>query len=119
MTRFQRASQIWPMLVWAAQGRKIYIYREVAEVLGMPRAWRQIGKFLHPIMLYCRENDLPPLTVLVVNKATSIPGVGLTTAGELTLERVKMEQERVFGHDWSRSAPPTPEEFARTESNSV
>lgn len=113
MTQSQRASQIWPLLVCAARDRKIYTYKEVAEALGMPRAWRSIGGFLHPIMLLCRENEVPPLTVLVVNRTTGLPGVGLTTAGELTSERVKTEQEKVFAHDWSWITPPTPKEFER------
>lgn len=119
MKRHQRASQIWPLLIRAAGNRRIYTYKEVAEALGMPGAWRSIGGFLGPIMHYCQQDKVPPLTVLVVNQATGRPGVGLTTAGELNPERVKTEQERVFAHDWSRIIPPTPEEFERAESIST
>ena len=53
--------------------------------------------------------------MLVVTQKTRIPGVGLTTAGELTSEVVETEQKRVFVHDWSSITPPTPEDFGRAE----
>ncbi len=57
-------------------------------------------------MYYCDQNGLPPLTVIVVNQETGLPGVGLITAEDLNASR-----EEVFGFDWYGLFPPTPEEF--------
>ena len=54
----------------------------------------------------CQENNLLPLTVLVVNRETGKPGVGLST-----LEDIDKNLERVFNHDWFHIYPPTSEEF--------
>ena len=65
-----------------------------------------MGQFVGPIMYYCQENQLPPLTVLVVNKDTGLPGEGLTT-----LEDVNRDRERVFAHDWFQMEPPEAGDF--------
>ncbi len=100
MTRYQRALQIWSLLVCAARERRTYTYGEIADVLGMGGAG-VIGQFLGPIMYYCVQNDLPPLTVLVVNQDTGLPGDGLTT-----IEEVNEDRERVFSYDWFAIEPP-------------
>ena len=105
MTRFQRALQIWSLLVCAARDRRTYTYGELASALGMGGAG-VMGQFLGPIMYYCREQQLPPLTVLVVNKDTGLPGSGLTT-----LENVNLDRERVFAHDWFQMEPPETGDF--------
>ena len=113
MTRYQRALQIWSLLVCAAKDRRTYTYGEVAAVLGMGGAG-VLANFLGPIMYYCRERQLPPLTVLVVNQDTGLPGSGLST-----LENVNVDRERVFAHDWFQTEPPETgdfEEATRTSS---
>ena len=105
MTRAQRALQIWSLLICAARERKTYTYGEIADVLGMGGA-RVIGQFLGPIMYYCEQNDLPPLTVLVVNQETGLPGEGLTT-----IEEVNSDREGVFAYDWFAMEPPETDEF--------
>ena len=105
MTRFQRALQIWSLLVCAARDRRTYTYGELASALGMGGAG-VMAQFLGPIMHYCREQQLPPLTVLVVNQDTGLPGSGLTT-----LENVNLDRERVFAHDWFQMEPPETGDF--------
>ena len=65
-----------------------------------------MAQFLGPVMYYCREQQLPPLTVLVVNQDTGLPGSGLTT-----LEDVNLDRERVFAHDWFQVEPPETDDF--------
>ena len=105
MTKYQRALQIWSLLVCAARERRTYRYGGIADVLGIGGAG-VIGQMLGPIMYYCQDNGLPPLTVLVVNKDTGLPGEGLTT-----LEEVNKDREKVFDHDWFSFPPPQVEEL--------
>ncbi|HHC7144408.1 hypothetical protein [Vibrio parahaemolyticus] len=99
MTKYQRALQIWNLLICAARERKSYTYGDVAQILGMGGAG-VMAQFLDLIMRYCDKNDLPPLTVLVVNKDTGLPGAGLTT-----LEEVNIDRERVFKENWFKLEP--------------
>jgi len=64
-----------------------------------------LSHFLGHIMLYCRQNDLPPLTVLVVNEKTSLPG------SRLTQVEPNADGERLFAFDWFALVPPTPDEL--------
>lgn len=105
MTRFQRALQLWSLLVCAARDRRTYTYAELASALGMGGAG-VMAQFLGPVMYYCREQQLPPLTVLVVNQDTGLPGSGLTT-----LESVNLDRERVFARDWFQMEPPETRDF--------
>lgn len=107
MTRYQRSLQIWTLLVVAAKERKTYTYGDVAEILGMGGAG-VMAQFLGPIMWYCQDKKLPPLTVLVVNQGTGLPGEGLTT-----LENVNEDRERVFTYDWFSIEPPETKEFEK------
>jgi putative restriction endonuclease len=79
-------------------------YGELADILGFKSA-RGMGTFLEYIMCYCENNRLPPLTVIVVNKETGLPGAGLT------LDDLHAERERVFSFDWFGLVPPTPQEL--------
>ena len=107
MTRYQRSLQIWMLLVVAAKERKSYTYGDVAKILGMGGAG-VLGQFLDPIMRYCEDHKLPPLTVLVVNQDTGLPGEGLTT-----LENVNVDRERVFAYDWFSIEPPETKDFEK------
>ena len=73
MTRAERAMQIWQILITAAHDRRTLTYGRVAALLGFKGAG-VISQFLNPIMGYCEAKDLPPLTVLVVNQDTGLPG---------------------------------------------
>ena len=56
------------------------------------------------IMGWCYENNLPPLTVLVVRDDTGIPGRGLITVPG---EDWPAAQQRVFGFNWFSVEPPS------------
>jgi hypothetical protein len=111
MTRYQRASQIWSLLVCAARERKTYKYGDVAEILGFAGAG-VMAQILGCIMWFCDENGFPPLTVLVVNKETGLPGEGLST-----LEEVNKDREAVFGFNWFGIDPPQNIDFERVDQN--
>ena len=65
-----------------------------------------LAHMLGHIMGYCRQNSLPPLTVLVVNQQTGLPGEGLTGVDP------NADREAVFNYDWYAICPPTLEQLA-------
>ena len=93
MNRAQRAQQLWPLLAFAARNRQILFYGEIAKVCGVPAA--AVGQNLEPIQRYCAEKALPPLTSIVVNRETGLPGTGFTAAAD-----VPGAQVRTFLFDW-------------------
>lgn len=111
MTRYERASQVWSMLICAARERRSYRYGDVAEILGFGGAG-VLAQILGCIMWYCEEQELPPLTVLVVNQDSGLPGEGLTT-----LEEVNEDREAVFNYDWFDVRPPQNKDFERVDRN--
>lgn len=106
MTRPERAAQIWSLLVLAARNRQTLTYDMVSKMIGVPRPG--IGQFLEPIQSYCLINGLPPLTILVVQEDTGIPGVGFIAA-----EDIPSNQQKVFALDWTERGSPSVEEFAQ------
>ncbi len=109
MTRYQRSSQIWSLLTVAAKNRQSYTYGEIAEILGFGGAG-VMAQFLGPIMWLCEDNSWPPLTVLVVQHDSGLPGPGLTT-----IEDVNKDRESVFNYDWFAIEPPQNQDFERSD----
>jgi putative restriction endonuclease len=98
-TRPARAAQIWQILVAKAHNRQTLTYGDLAELLDYDGA----GVFAHilgHIFSYCAQNNLPPLTVLVVNQETGLPG--FNTAMDLNAAR-----EEVYRFDWFDIVPPS------------
>ena len=111
MNNHQRAHQLWSVLAFAASNRQTLTYAFLGKLVGLPAA--AIGRSLYPIQYFCKQQGLPPLTVLVVNQATGRPGEGLDVD-----DFAKMVQE-VFEYDWiSYKAPgsevgPDAEDFKK------
>jgi hypothetical protein len=96
-----RALQAWLILTGHAHSRKTLTYTGLCALMGYSR-----------VMYYCQAADLPPLTILVVNKKTGRPGVGLALYKDRDALR-----ERVFNHPWFMMLPPTPLELATAWNN--
>jgi len=115
MNTHQRAHQIWSVLVFAAYNRQTLTYAFLGKLVGLPAA--AIGRSLYPIQYFCKQQGLPPLTVLVVNQSTGIPGKGFKVD-----DFAKMVQE-VFEFEWiSYKAPkaevgPDAEDFKKASEN--
>ena len=107
MTRFERASQIWAVLAWAARNRQTLTYRQVGKLIGIPTAG--LGQLLEPIQSYCLTQNLPPLTILVVQQETGLPGSGFTGASAPEFARAQAE---VFAKAWLEHGNPQPEKLA-------
>jgi len=93
MNQAQRALQIWPILINAANNRQVLTYKAVGDLIGMPPI--ALSQPLGLIMDYCERNHLPPLTVLVVSEKSGLPGEGLTTVKDLNQDR-----EKVYSFNW-------------------
>jgi alkylated DNA nucleotide flippase Atl1 len=106
MTRAERACQIWAVLAYAASKRQSLTYGELGKLIGVPAAG--LGALLDPIHSYCLNNNLPPLTVLVVQRETGLPGPGFTST---TLDSFGQAQSQVFAFDWLGHGNPQPEKL--------
>nr|WP_016834607.1 hypothetical protein [Herbaspirillum lusitanum] len=99
MTREERAMQIWQILIAAAHDRRILTYKHLANHLGFEGAGT-MAQMLDYVMRYCAREKLPPLSCLVVNQTTGLPGAGLTS-----VENLPKEREAVFSHNWYEMYP--------------
>jgi hypothetical protein len=103
MTKYERAQQLWSILVLAAKNRQVLTYGIIEKATGLVRP--SIGGMLSPIQNYCMNRDLPPLTILVVKDKSGMPGDGFIAA-----ERIPEAQQEVFAYDWLKwGCPQTPE----------
>src|SRR5258708_6977630 len=100
MNEYQRAAQLWSLLVLAARTQQILSYSIVQNLTGLPKVG--VGGFLSPIQAYCKYHNLPPLTVLVVGEETGLPGEGFTGAAD-----VFAAQARVFVFNWFKDRAPS------------
>jgi putative restriction endonuclease len=101
-----RAQQIYQILIGLAYNRQTTTYGQLTDMLGFAGAGVFAGMLGH-IMNWRQQHGLPPLTILVVNQETGLPGAGLVTPVKLHKER-----EQVFNCDWFDLVPPTAAELA-------
>ena len=105
MTRAERAQQLWSLLSLAATNRQVLTYDIVARLTGVLRP--SIGDFLRPIQQYCTENELPPLTALIVSEQSGLPEEGFIGAAD-----VPSAQMSVFEYTWLDVIAPNAEQLA-------
>jgi hypothetical protein len=103
-----RALQAYLVLIGLAWHRQTITYGQLSQ--------NQMEKYGHGgilagplncIMGWCHESGLPPLTALVVNEQTGLPGEGLYTASDYPAT-----QQQVFEFNWYSLFPPSPDELA-------
>jgi len=102
-----RAVQAWQILVGAAYHRQTLTYEDMSELMDYGIA-RNVVNALDPIFRYCENNDLPPLTALVVGMHSGIPGESFVEE----YPNIPKAQADVYARDWYAIRPPTPEQFA-------
>ena len=98
-TRPARASQIWQILVSKAYNRQTVTYGELMKILGYKGAG-VFGDTLAHINYYCKQNDLPPLTVIVVDQETGLPDFPVD-------KDMNRARENVYRYPWYNLVPPT------------
>lgn len=101
-----RALQAWQYLIAKASNRQTLRYGELSNLMEYGNS-RPLTSILDNLLQYCRQHELPPITILVVN-SNGVPGAGFATASPDTFYR---NQEAVFAYPWFRLVPPTPEAF--------
>jgi len=114
-TNDSRALQCHLILIGCAARRQTVTYGELAERLGYKKAdggpgvtgGGVIGNRLAPLMFWCKQNNLPALTSLVVREDTGMPGLGIY----LDPSEVPSAQEKVYAFDWYAIVPPTVEQL--------
>jgi len=104
MTKSERASQIWAVLAWAAKNRQMLTYVHLSKLIGVPTAG--LGPLLDPINSYCLQKKLPPLTILVVQQDSGLPGPGFPEKNKAEHARAYMD---VYKYDWLEHDNPQPE----------
>lgn len=105
-TQAGRALQAWQILISAAMNRQIHTYKTLSILMFGHPATGVLGGILGNIAFYCNENDFPPLTTLVVNSETGLPGEEIPVSEDLNRLR-----EKVYNFDWYDIYPPTEQEL--------
>ena len=100
----ERATQIWPVLAWAARNRQVLTYDILGKLIGVPR--HGLGQLLDPIQTYCLARELQPLTILVVKQESGMPGIGFIAAQDIPKTQIA-----VFSYDWVGHGCPSVEDF--------
>jgi hypothetical protein len=103
-TRPNRALQIWLILIGLAKNRQTITYGGLAKLLGYKGAG-VFGDTLGHIMFYCKQNELPELTVLVIDAEGGVPMEPQLTPSFDTA------REKVYKYDWYSIFPPSPDEL--------
>lgn len=102
-----RAVQAWLILVSAAMHRQTLTYEGLSVLMYGKKAQGVLDKILGHIAYYCNDNDLAPLTSIVVAKRRGTPGADIP----IDLNELDSERERVYATDWYDVYPPTREEL--------
>ena len=81
-------------------------YGHLSKLIGVPTAG--LGQLLEPIQSFCILEKLPPLTILVVQQDSGLPGSGFTGAKASEFAKAQME---VFEFGWLDYGNPQPEKL--------
>ena len=93
----KRALQVWQVLISAAHNRQTITYGQLARLIGMGDNPVVVTPAISRVGEYCKRNNLPPLTYLVVGKGAGKPGIDFPD--------LDSERERVFNHLWFSMDP--------------
>lgn len=106
MTTYERALQIYQVLIAAAHHWQTLTYELLAERVGVPQ--HGLAPHLEHLLNYCVRHNLPPLTVLVGRKKIGRPSHGFHGVDDIDAAR-----EQVYEHDWHGMKPVPVEAFRR------
>jgi len=101
-----RALQAWQYLIGKASHRQTVRYEELRQLMDYPTS-NPLASALGCVMFYCEQHELPPLTLIVVNKS-GIPGAGFITEQPEDYHR---RREAVFNFPWLKLMPPAVDAF--------
>jgi hypothetical protein len=98
----QRAQQAWQILVGVAKSRQTITYQHLALAMYRREAAGVLDKILGHVAFYCKGNEIPVLTSIVVGTGRGSPGDDIP----LDLMSVDEEREKVYDYDWYNVYPP-------------
>lgn len=101
-----RALQAWQVLIGKAFNRQIVHYDELSKTMEYTDN-RPMSTILGCIMYFCDQNNLPPLTILVVNQE-GVPGDGFCIEN---INNYHQMREDVHNYEWYKIVPPSIGEF--------
>ena len=105
-----RAVQAWQILVSRAMNRQTLTYEGLSALMYGKQAAGVLAQILGHVAFYCKDNQLPPLTTLVVVKGEGKPGERIPV--EPT--RIDAEREGVYQFDWYNLYPPSEADLAES-----
>ena len=108
MTHAEHAALIWPVLALAARTQQLLTYSDVQGFTGI--AAQGLGPPLGLIHAYCERRGWPRLNLIVVQRASGLPGEGVPGKG-MTDNQILVEQSHVFVFDWSSKEKPRSRDF--------
>lgn len=95
------AFKAWEILVRLAKQRDVITYGELAELVSVH--YRSVRFVLGHVQNHCLNYNLPPLTILIVNKSTRKPSTGFIAFSHDNIEQGRAE---VQNYDWSKESNP-------------
>ena len=102
-----RAVQAWQILVGAAMHRQSLTYEGLSELMYKRKAAGVLDRVLGHIAFFCIQNELPPLTSIVVGKTRGTPGEEIP----FDPSTIDADREKVYKTDWYDIYPPTASEL--------
>lgn len=90
-----RAVQAWQILVGAAMNRQTLTYEGLSKLMYGKPAAGVLSHVLGHVAYHCIDQELPPLTSIVVGKARGTPGDDIP----IELAHVDRDRELVYGLD--------------------
>jgi len=103
----ERAVQAWQILVGAGMNRQTLTYQGLSLLMYRKDAAGVLDKILGHVAFYCIDNDLPPLTSIIVGKGRGTPGKDIPVGHD----NLDQDRERVYDFDWYNIYPPTSQEL--------
>lgn len=97
----ERAGKGWNILAKVANQKKLITYGELGKGIGIHH--RAIRFVLGVIQDYCIDHELPPLTILVINKSEGKPGDGFTA---WDVEDIDNGLDQVYNFNWNNYQNP-------------
>ena len=97
----QRAYFTWTILTRCATNKQVITYGELGKKLNLHH--RAVRFILEVIQNYCLHNELPPLTILIVNQNTGLPGDGFIA---WDIENTEDGVQKVYNYNWEKLDNP-------------
>ena len=107
-----RAVQAWQILVGMATNRQTITYEGLSRLMYGKSAAGVLASILGHIAFFCIDNELPPLTSIVVGKRRGTPG------DEIPIDPASIDEvrEQVYGYNCYDVYPPSERELDKAYS---